>query len=84
MKVTTLGKTVEGTLTDTGMMIFDKLVIGQDGVLFDEVELAEDVTDNLLVADLDKVAKAIKLSDKIDGYHAMNKENKIKAINENR
>ena len=48
------------------------------------VKLSDDVLDTMTIIELDKVAKAIKISDKIDGYHSMNKTAKIQAINENR
>ena len=84
MKVQILGKEVEGDLTDSGMIIFGRMVVGKDGVLFDEAKMTSEVNSDMLVAELDKHAMAIKISDKIDGYHSMNKTAKIQAINENR
>ena len=65
-------------------VVEDNTLIMLGGEFRSGVKLSDDVLDTMTIIELDKVAKAIKLSDKIDGYHSMLKADKIQAINENR
>ena len=83
MKVSFRNKEYEFEITDE-LVVFDNNCIAVKGVLTPDVKMTSEVNDDMLVTMLDKHAMAISISDKIDGYHAMNKADKIIAINENR
>jgi len=80
MKLKFMDKEIEYNLEDK--KINDNILLVCNGKLLKGVEFCylNDELEALTVADLDKIAKLISISDKMDGYHDLLKADKIEAL----